>query len=161
METLNKPDFSNSTNVSMGLTNLSLNRPSFEQELCAKEFSSYVCRAGKLSKQSLLRDDCSEHNFDLDVLTPGHSLTYKKRRLVNALGFTNNLATLNFQEDTKKLCKEANDKECFLKAEDFHAISHHIATPKENDKFNDENQFGELKVSRNNELCHGCDCITF
>ena len=136
-----------STNVSTLLTNVSNHRfPSFEQELCSNEFNSYICKAGKLYKQTLLADDCSERS-DVDVMTPGHTLSNKKLLLVNALSFTNNLAMIGTKEEQSGLNSQNENVNSYQLLSDFLAPKEDFIT--------------EMQISNSITKFNDCNCVVF
>ena len=147
---ITRQDPTHSTNVSTILTNVSNHRfPSFEQELCSNEFNSYICRGGKLYKQPLLADDCSERS-DVDIVTPGHSLSNKKLLLVNALTLRNNVVI----KDEQLVLSSQNENV------NSYQLVNDLLTPKEDcNKVNNFNT--EMQISNTITKCNDCNCVVF
>ena len=144
---INHQEPSHSTNVSTVLTNVSNHRfPSFEQELSSKEFNSYICRGGKLYKQPLLADDCSERS-DVDIITPGHSLSSKKLLLVNALTLTNNVAM--------------KDEQLVLSSQNENVNSYQLLSELLTPKVDCNNFNTEMQISNTITKCNECNCVMF
>ena len=136
-------------------------RPSFEEDLYSREFSSYVCKRGKLFKQSLLRDEGSKISFDKDLMDLSitkNSFSQKKNKLVSAFCSSKNLKTdiidnkISVQNKENQLNNnDTNKKDNNENNQNF------LSNPNEpNDK---EDNILEIHKTKMN--CNECQCIMF
>ena len=151
-------DSTHSTDITVNQVKRHHSRPSFESDLFVREFSSYICKAGKLYQHTLLQEDSSKVSVSQDLIkadTPGNGFSNKKKKLVNALGSANQLMVITLKEDGIEL--NNNPNEDVKKNKHYELYINNIKTEfkKNNNELNVETK---ISVTKN---CGACHCINF
>ena len=153
-------------------------RPSFEQELSSKEFSTQICRGGKLQPLSTLHH-CDSHlsinKGMFRILSPGHTLSDKKLHLVNALNSSNQIGKVGSKEmETNQNTENFNltytkrDEKILFNYNGFDNLNSEQNIMNENNFIdNNKTQFNNSKDNIettkfiNNNNCNDCNCLLF